>query len=206
MRYGVDVPEQVTNAGLKYVIKELPDRIKSNDTHLAFILYSAYVITSFPKSDTSSDKRFELAQQWITAIDKYSGILTPYEKILAANIFWRLGNKEIAFNYLDQVMDSAREDAIASVYWTPEKHSWLWYNDSIEVHSFILRTLMLIRPQDPHIPGMVQWLLFNRKATEWKSTKATSAAVYALLDYIKLTGALDESDQYTVNWDTIKDT
>ena len=30
---------------------------------------------------------------------------------------------------------------------------------------------------DPRIPGLVQWLLFNRQGNEWKSTKASAAAI-----------------------------
>jgi uncharacterized protein YfaS (alpha-2-macroglobulin family) len=64
-----------------------------------------------------------------------------------------------------------------------------------------LRTLQELRPTDKRIPGMVQWLLFNRKGTVWKFTKASVAAVYALLDYLNQKGALASDEKFKVNWD-----
>jgi len=64
----------------------------------------------------------------------------------------------------------------------------------------MLRTLLAVRPDDPKIPGMVRWLLFNRKADEWKSTKASAAAIYSLLDVMKSRGALDKGGTIKVDW------
>jgi len=97
-------------------------------------------------------------------------------------------------------MDGTREDPIAGVYWTPEKYSWVWYSDTVEKHAFFLRTLQELRPEDKRIPGMVQWLLFNRKGTVWKSTKASVAAVYALLDYLNQRDALASDELFKVKW------
>jgi len=43
-------------------------------------------------------------------------------------------------------MGGARETR-RGVYWTPEKISWLWYNDTTEKHAFILKTLQNMRPK-----------------------------------------------------------
>jgi hypothetical protein len=94
---------------------------------------------------------------------------------------------------------------MAGLYWTPEKISWLWYNDSVEKHAFILRTLLALKPRDPRIGGMVKWLMFSRKASEWISTRATAAAIYSLLDVMKSKGSLDEEESFKIVWAETRD-
>jgi len=52
---------------------------------------------------------------------------------------------------------------------------------------------------------MAQWLIFNRKGNEWKSTKASVMAVYALLDVLKSRGALDKGDRFEIQWGNVAD-
>ena len=133
-------------------------------------------------------------------MEQHIHAITPLGKAYLAYTHLRLGEKRRTKEVLDMAMDGAREDSIAGVYWTPEKYSWVWYSDTIEKHAFFLRTLQELRPDDKRIPGMVQWLLFNRKGTVWKSTKASVAAVYALLDYLNQRGALVTDETFKVQW------
>ena len=199
-RYGVAIPEDMARRALAYVISEIPAHMKADEEHLSLSLYGAYVITSFPKAWPESRTALAYAKSWADYADKHAAALTAFGKAYAAYVYLRLGEKAKAGSYLDRAMDGARSDDIAGVYWTPEKISWLWYNDTVEKHAFILRTLLALRPADPKIPGLVRWLLFNRKAGEWKSTKASAAAIYSLLDVMKTRGALDNPDSYAVKF------
>ena len=206
LRYGVDVPRDMIDRALGYVNSELPRRMKEDERNLAFMVYAAYVVTSFPKDEFTQGKAaFKNARDWVDFAAKYLPALTPFGKAYMAYCYWRFGEKDKANAMLDMAMDGAREDPIAGVYWTPEKYSWVWYSDTVEKHAFLLRTLQELRPKDKKIPGMVQWLLFNRKGTVWKSTRASAAAVYALLDFLSKSGALTQSDSYAVSWGEMKE-
>jgi uncharacterized protein YfaS (alpha-2-macroglobulin family) len=199
-RYGVTPPADVVARALTYVNGEIPKHLKPEESELSLILYAAYVVTSFPKTmdGTGNGRRF--AKAWVDYADKYTDALTPFGRGYAAYVYWRLGEKDRADAYLARALDGIREDPVAGAYWAPEKISWLWYNDTVEKHAFFLRTLLTMKPKDPRIPGMVQWLLFNRKGSEWKSTKASAAAIYSLLDVLKSRGALDKGDGFKVKW------
>ena len=199
-RYGVAIPEDMARRALAYVLAEIPAQMKAEEGQISLSLYGAYVITSFPKAWPESRTALTYAKAWADYADKHSAAMTAFGKAYAAYVYLRLGEKAKAGRYLDRAMDGARSDDIAGVYWTPEKLSWLWYNDTVEKHAFILRTLLALRPADPKIPGMVRWLLFSRKAGEWKSTKASAAAIYSLLDVMKGKGALDNGDSYAVKF------
>ena len=199
-RYGVAAPMDVAARALGFVNNEVPKHLKPEPGEVSLILYAAHVVTSYPKSLPEAALGYKFAKVWADYADKHADAMTHMGKALAANVYWRLGDKAKGDLYLARAMDGSREDPIAGVYWTPEKISWLWYNDTVETHAFILRTLLAMKPKDPRIPGLVQWLLFNRKGNEWKSTKASAAAIYSLLDVLKTRGSLDQGDRFTVKW------
>ena len=204
-RYNVAIPEDVARKALGYVLAEIPRHMKAEEGETSFILYAAYVITSLPEKWREYKTALTCAKLWVDYADKYSNALTPFGKAYAAHVYMRLGERRKADNYLARAMDGSREDDIAGLYWTPEKLSWLWYNDTVEKHAFILRTLLALKPNDPRIPGMVKWLLFSRKAGEWKSTKASAAAIYSLLAVMKSRGALDKEEGFNIKWAGLND-
>ena len=199
--YGVEVPTDIIQKALEYVNEKIPPRLKPEERDLALVSFAAYVVTSYsPKEYSEAKKGHEAAGSWVIFLERHIHALTPLGKAYLAYTYLHLGNRTKAESVLDLAMDGAREDPIAGVYWTPEKYSWVWYSDDVEKHAFFLRTLQELRPQDKRIPGMVQWLLFNRKGTVWKSTKASAAAVYALLDYLDRRGALASNETFKVKW------
>jgi uncharacterized protein YfaS (alpha-2-macroglobulin family) len=47
---------------------------------------------------------------------------------------------------------------------------------------------------------LVKWLLFNRKAQQWRDTTTAAQAVYTLLEYMQRKGLLDDPAQYILQW------
>ncbi len=96
-------------------------------------------------------------------------------------------------------MDAAKTDPDLGTAFTPEDRSWLWYNDTVETQAFALRVLAELDPSDPRRHGLVQWLFLNKKMNQWKSTRATAEAIYALVWYLKKEGALAVREDVTVD-------
>ncbi|MBI4656045.1 MAG: hypothetical protein HY746_04755 [Elusimicrobia bacterium] len=199
-KYGVAVDENMAKRAVSYVNSEIPKYMKPDPASTSYILYASYVLTSFPKSWPETQESFKMAKVWVEFADKYSKAMTPFGKAYAAWVYMRLNEKTKAYSYLDRAMDGSKEDPNTGLYWAPEKISWLWYNDTVEKHAFILRTLLFLKPKDKRIEPMLKWLLFNRKGNEWKSTRTTAAAVYSILDILKTRGALDKPDNYSMKW------
>jgi hypothetical protein len=65
----------------------------------------------------------------------------------------------------------------------------------------VLRALLAIRPDDPHVDGAVNWLVRNRKGARWHSTKDTAFAVYAMAEYLAHSGELEADMTVTVTLD-----
>ncbi|MBI3297300.1 MAG: hypothetical protein HYZ75_03985 [Elusimicrobia bacterium] len=200
--FGVSVPDDMVARALKYAMNEVPRRLKPEEGDIAFILYASYAVTAFPGELPHKN----IVKGWLEFAAKHDRAFTRLGHAYASYAWRRLGDRERAESYLDRAMDAARHDELTGTYWTPEKNSWLWYNDDLETHAFLIRALQGLRPEDKRLSGMVQWLLFNRKGSAWKSTKASAAAVFTLLDFMKKRGSLDKGDSFAVRWGASSDT
>lgn len=193
--FGVAAPKAVVERALAYVQRELPRRLDKRSDDLAFLAYGAYVLTTWDA------QRFgPVVRPWVDHVMKNRTVLTPFGRAWMARVHDRLGDRALALELLESALDGARTDPVTGTYWTPERYSWRWYSDSVEKHAFFMRTLSALKPGDPRLAGMAQWLLFNRKGNQWHSTKASAAAVYALLDWMQARGALSKPEQLRLRW------
>ncbi len=124
--------------------------------------------------------------------------LSPMSRGQLALTLKRMGRVEDAKLVFASVMDAARTTADEGTFWQPEAQSWLWYRDTVESHAFALRVLSELDPKDPRRDGLVQWLLLNRKLNQWKSTRASAEAIYAIAHHARAQGRLDEVERVRV--------
>ncbi|NOY06959.1 MAG: hypothetical protein GXO82_10100, partial [Chlorobi bacterium] len=92
----------------------------------------------------------------------------------------RFGDKKTP----DAVIASLRERALQSdemgMYW---KHSgsWWWYQAPIETQALLIEAFDEITGDRNAVEEMKIWLLKQKQVQDWKTTKATAEACYALL-------------------------
>jgi len=72
------------------------------------------------------------------------------------------------------------------MYWKTEKVGWFWYQAPIETQSLLIEAFREIKTQDfasqqNTVDDLKTWLLKNKQTNNWKTTKATAEACYALL-------------------------
>ncbi|MGD9122943.1 MAG: alpha-2-macroglobulin family protein, partial [Desulfobacterales bacterium] len=66
---------------------------------------------------------------------------------------------------------------------------WYWYGSDTEAHAYYLKLLARTDPNGKTAPGLVKYLLNNRKhATYWNSTRDTAVVVEAFGDYLAASG------------------
>jgi uncharacterized protein YfaS (alpha-2-macroglobulin family) len=66
---------------------------------------------------------------------------------------------------------------------------WYWYGSEIESNSYYLKLLAQTDPKGKTAPGLVKYLLNNRKhATYWNSTRDTAIAIEAMAEYMRASG------------------
>ena len=179
------VPKDIVQKAWRYLHKEFKDNLGNKDqlNSITFINYllSAYPDTSWTGGVFNAKQRQLMLRKSFKQWTKLSPLLKSY---LALTLH-RAGRKQDAKLVFDSVMDGAKTDPQLGTYWAAEDRSWLWYNDKVDTHAFILRALTELNPNDPRRQGIVQWLMLDKKLNHWKSTRATAESIYALVHYLK---------------------
>ncbi|MFT7051914.1 MAG: hypothetical protein ACJAZK_002535, partial [Psychroserpens sp.] len=81
------------------------------------------------------------------------------------------------------------------MYWKANTCSWYWYQAPIETQALLIEAFSEVENDTETIDNLKIWLLKNKQTNRWKTTKATTEAVYALLlqgsDWLSLTDMVD---------------
>ena len=83
------------------------------------------------------------------------------------------------------ILKSLKETSITNeemgMYWKDQRYGWFWYEMPIETHSLLIETFQEIGKDTKIVDDLKTWLLKNKQTNNWKTTKATAEACYALL-------------------------
>ena len=161
-----------------------------NDT----LAFAAFVMSM------KKEKNAELLQLLFEKRDA----LAVYGKALLCLTHHKLGDADKAKLLLQNIMQYREEDKENETVWfrTPQAGWWWWYNNDIETNAFVLKVLAAMDPKHPDAPGVVKWLLNNRRhGTYWRSTRDTAICVQAMGEYIRASGEAEPDYVLTVHLD-----
>ncbi len=180
----------MVNAGVKY----LDDRIREDyewilkndkahisDNHLGNEQIQYLYARSYFK-DIAIDSRNQ------KAVDYYLG---QEKKYWLENSRYMQGMIALAQNrYADKttalaIMKSLKENALSSeemgMYWKENYEGYYWYQAPIESQALLIEAFDEVANDKKSVDDLKVWLLKSKQTQDWKTTKATSEAVYALL-------------------------
>lgn len=84
-----------------------------------------------------------------------------------------------------QIMASIKERAIVheelGMYWKDNVWGYYWYEAPIETQALLIEAFDEVSKDATAVEEAKVWLLKQKQTTDWKTTKATTEAVYALL-------------------------
>ena len=93
----------------------------------------------------------------------------------------RTGNKTTATD----IMKSLKENSISSdemgMYWKDMSSGYYWYQAPIETQSLLIEAFDEVANDSVSVENLKVWLLKQKQTQDWKTTKATAEACYALL-------------------------
>jgi len=84
------------------------------------------------------------------------------------------------------IMQSIKEHAIYSeemgMYWkNPNQYWFFWYQAPIETQAILIEAFSEVLNDEKSVDEMKTWLLKQKQTQDWRNTKATVEAIYALL-------------------------
>ena len=145
-----------------------------------FIIQYLYMRSFY--ADISKDDNLK------TAINYYQNQTTEYwnnynlyaKGQIALSLF-RNDQKTVA----NQILKSLKENSITSdelgMYWKSNEAGYYFYQAPLETHALMIEVFAEIENDEKTIDNLKIWLLKNKQTNRWKTTKATTEAVYALL-------------------------
>jgi hypothetical protein len=163
--------------------------------HLSYTqLHYLYLRSFFPEITRTKDLQ-TITTYYQTQIQKYWLSQSLYAKGLMAMVSHRAKDSKTA----EKILKSLKENSITSdelgMYWKDNKASWHWYQAPIETQALMIEAFSEIKNDTKTIDNLKIWLLKNKQTNSWKTTKATTEAVYALLlqgsDWLSVTDMVD---------------
>ena len=197
-----DNTENVVKKALRYLdaefVKEYEQMKKyttdiSKDHLSAGQVHYLYMRSFFPTIKTSK-KVDGIKSYYMEQAEKYWTKRSLYSQGLLALVLHRNAKSNTA----QKIIRALRENSIVSdelgMYWKANTSSWSWYQAPITTQSLLIEAFAEIDGDLTTLDNLKIWLLKNKQTNQWKTTKATTTAVYALLlqgsDWLSVTDAV----------------
>ncbi|MEI8212426.1 MAG: alpha-2-macroglobulin family protein [Planctomycetota bacterium] len=185
---GVQVDEAVALRALDRLdawMHEIYDRIEDKDpskSHLsslvAFYLYGR----SFFLADRPIAENHTVALNYWKAQAKTHWLtLDRQSQAHIAVAMKRLGDKELPGAILKSLRERSVTNEEFGMFWRDTERSWWWYHAPIETQAMMIEAFDEVAADENAVEECKVWLLKQKQTQDWKTTKATADAVYALL-------------------------
>jgi len=181
--------QQVMNNAVKYIddrLAEYYDKMKRRkgfkpgENHLSQLtIHYLYARSFFLNVPVSSNAK--------AAHDYFLG---QAKKYYIENGIYLQGMIALALHRYDdtvtptKIVNALRENSLNSeemgMYWKYNT-GYFWYQLPIETHAMMIEVFDEVAKDEKSVNDLKVWLLKNKQTSNWKTTKATSSAVYALL-------------------------
>ncbi|WP_425077466.1 alpha-2-macroglobulin family protein [Psychroserpens sp. S379A] len=160
-----------------------------------------YLRSFLPNTETSKEVS-EIMDYYYGQIKTYWLKKSLYSKGLMALIMHRKNEDST----VKKILNSLKENSITSdelgMYWKENTNSWYWYQAPIETQALMVEAFSeaghVIQSEAKNLETVDHlkiWLLKNKQTNQWKTTKATTKAIYALLlqgsDWLSVTDMVD---------------
>ncbi|MDD5092033.1 MAG: alpha-2-macroglobulin family protein, partial [Candidatus Wallbacteria bacterium] len=93
----------------------------------------------------------------------------------------RFGDKTTAEKIVASLKERSVSDEELGMYWRDTEDSWWWYRAPIETQALMIEVFDEVSDDKSSMEDCKVWLLKQKQARDWKTTKATADAIYGLL-------------------------
>jgi hypothetical protein len=176
---------------LERLVKE--GKAKFEDDHLSYLtIHYLYMRSFFLVKQTGSaisgnsmsialkDKAVVAFDYYLSQAEKFWLTKGLYSNGLLALALHRTGKSTVAKAIVQSLKERAIKQEELGMYWKYPKGYW-WYTAPIENQALMIEVFNDVANDRTAVDELRIWLLKNKQTTSWKTTKATSSAVYALL-------------------------
>ena len=152
-----------------------------NDDHLSETQIHYLYMRSFFKEIKASKKVADIMAYYSGQAQKYWKAKGLYSKGMLALALDRMEDTNTSHKILRSLKEQSIDSEALGMYWKENTNSWHWYQAPIETQALLIEAFMEIDKDVETVDKLKIWLLKHKQTNQWKTTKATTEAVYALL-------------------------
>jgi hypothetical protein len=106
---------------------------------------------------------------------------SKYMQGMIALALHRTGDVKTPVSILKSLKETSISNEELGMYLKDQRSGWFWYEAPIETHALLIETFQEAGRDTRTVDDLRTWLLKNKQTNNWKTTKATAEACYALL-------------------------
>jgi len=197
--------QQIADNAIKYlddqVIADEKYRIKNKQATRYYgdlEIHAWFTRSYFLNKPMNSELKTLLAAYLKWAADNWTS-RNVYEQGMIALTMQRYKKPEITNQIEKSLLETAQQSDDLGMYWAKNLQGYFWYESPIETQSLLIELFTEAGDSAKTVDEMKIWLLRNKQTSDWKTTKATAAACYALL--LKGSNLLSDSGSTTIKLD-----
>jgi uncharacterized protein YfaS (alpha-2-macroglobulin family) len=206
---GVDLKQDVAARAADYLAKEIVEEELNPDAQ-AWMLHALAAYHASQKSTEVGNFQAKAFDNLWKNRDKLNAYTRSLLALSAHNFGYHDKAKTLIANLENGVKVDSKPDisivqlgattsdpsVIGTAHWGEDGIYWRWSDGGVEATAFALRALLAIDPQNKLIEPVTNWLIKNRRGSQWSNTRDTAIVVLTLNDYLRKSGELAPTLSY----------
>src|SRR5688572_7191393 len=190
-KLGVDIKklEPIVRLAIPYLdlqIKKDHDDLKKSKTDFSKYTPGHYEIQYLYLRSFFADQKIPAASQ--AAYNYFRGRAQQtwskqikYMEGMIALALYRSGDTKTPNAILRSLSETSIHHEELGMYWKENTGGWFWHQAPIETQSLMIEAFSEISNDTKTVDDLRTWLLKNKQTNNWRTTKSTAEACYALL-------------------------
>lgn len=180
LKKAIDYLDETLKIDFEKIKKDDKDYLKNNHLGYGDIQY-LYARTYFNTEFPIGKEYNEMLDYYKAQSVKYWKSQNNYMKAMMALYLNRFGEEKTASLIMRSLKETALHSEEMGMYWRNEQRGWLWHQAPVETQALLIEAFDEVSNDQKSVEEMKIWLLKQKQTQDWKTTKATTEAVYALL-------------------------
>lgn len=158
------------------------DSLYQKNNYLGYdVAHYLYARTYFLDAFPVKDKNLEAFNFYKNQASQYWKKQGNYMKGMIALALNRLKVAKTPQLIMRSLSETALHNDEMGMYWRNEPRGWFWYQAPIETQALLIEAYDEVMNDQKSVEELKIWLLKQKQTQDWKTTRATTEAVYALL-------------------------
>ncbi|MBA3649644.1 MAG: hypothetical protein H0W62_14045 [Chitinophagales bacterium] len=160
---------------------EKKNKTLGEENHLSDYAIQYLYARSFFKNASIKPEAQEAFNYYFSQAKKYWLKQNIYFQGMIALALERYGEHKVSVSIIESLKENAITNEETGMYWKNNSGGYFWYEAPIETQALLIEAFDEITGDQKAINDIKLWLLKQKQTQDWKTSKATADAIYALL-------------------------